>query len=282
MLAALRPLTESRTPQVFTAPLGHVNWIYHHVARNDAQRARIADWVKAAYLPKLESLGYQRKAGEPEDDSLLRSTLAGALAFDYKLPEVRAALLKQGEAALKKNANGRLDLAAANPDLLGDALGVAVQTQGKSAVDALIAELPQTSDPALRNGILGGLASVEDPALAEQVRDFAISKPVKVGEMASLLRAGRDTRAQRDAMWNWFAGHYSQVLGRTGSFAGGYLPMLAGGGGCSTAEAQRLQAFFKPRMNDAAGIARGLAQTTESIELCAALAAKQDPDSIAH
>lgn len=280
VLAALKPLTQSKTSQVFTAPLGRVSWIYHHVAKTDAQRARVADWVKAAYLPKLEALGYQRKPGESEDDSLLRSTLAGALAFDYKLPAVRAALLQQGEAALKKKADGRLDLAAANPDLLGDALGVAVQTQGKSAVDALIAELPQTSDPALRNGILGGLASVEDPALAEQVRDFAISKPVKVGEMASLLRSGRDTEAQRDAMWTWFAGHYPQILKRTGSFAGGYLPMLAAGGGCSSAEAQRVQAFFKPRMNDAAGISRGLAQTTESIELCAALQAKQDPASI--
>jgi alanyl aminopeptidase len=280
VLAALKPLTGSRTSQVFTAPLGQLSWIYHHVAKTDAQRARIADWVKAAYLPKLEALGYQRKPGESEDDSLLRSTLASALAFDYKLPEVRAALLQQGEAALKKKADGRLDLAAANPDLLGDALGVAVQTQGKSAVDALIAELPQTSDPALRNGILGGLAQVQDPALTEQVRDFALSKPVKVGEMAALLRSGRDTLAKRDAMWTWFTGHYPQILKRTGSFAGGYLPMLAAGGGCSSAEAQRLQAFFKPRINDAAGISRGLAQTTESIELCAALQTRQDPASI--
>jgi alanyl aminopeptidase len=280
VLAALKPLTESKTPQVFTAPLAQLDWIYHHVAKTDAQRARVADWVKAAYLPKLESLGYQRKPGESEDDSLLRSTLAASLGLDYKLPAVRAALLQQGEAALKKKADGHLDLAAANPDLLGDALGVAVQTQGKPAVDALIAELPQTSDPALRNGMLAGLAGVEDPALTTEVRDFALSKPVKVGEMASLLRAGRDTEAQRNAMWTWFTGHYPQILKRTGSFAGGYLPMLAAGGSCSTAEAQRLQAFFKPRMDDAAGIARGLAQTTESIELCTALQAKQDPASI--
>ncbi|MBD8872277.1 M1 family metallopeptidase [Rhodanobacter sp. DHB23] len=280
VLAALKPLTASRTSQVATAPLGQLEWIYHHVAKTDAQRARIADWVKAAYLPRLEALGYQRKAGESDDDALLRSTLAGALGLDFKLPEARAELLKQGEAALQKNADGRLNLTAANPDLLGDALGVAVQTQGKVAVDALVAELPQTSDPALRNGILGGLASVEDPALAEQVRDFAISKPVKVGEMASLLRSGRDTQAQRDATWTWFDGHYAQILARTGSFAGGFLPMLAGGGGCSQKEAQRLQSFFGSRMNDAAGISRGLAQTTESIELCAALTARQDPASI--
>jgi len=160
------------------------------------------------------------------------------------------------------------------------ALGMAVQTQGKPAVDALIAALPKTTDAALRNGILDGLASVEDPTLATRVRDFALDKQVKVGEMGSLLMGGRDTRAGRDAMWQWFTDHYREVLGRTGSFAGGYLPRLAAGGGCSTPEVERLQAFFKPRMNDAAGIARGLAQTGESIQLCAALKGAQDPAAI--
>ncbi|TAL73792.1 MAG: M1 family peptidase [Rhodanobacter sp.] len=274
-LAALKPLTASKVRQVAVAPLGQVGWIYHHAARTDAQRAKVAAWVKAAYLPRLEALGYVRRAGESEDAALLRSTLAGTLAFDYKLPQVRTALLKQGEAALKHSADGKLDLAAANPDLLGDALGVAVQTQGKPAVDALIAALPGTSDPALRNGILGGLAHAEAPALVEQVRDFALGKSVKVGEMAMLLRSGRNTLAQRNAMWTWFTGHYPQILKRTGSFAGGYLPMLAAGGGCSTAEAERMQTFFKAHENDAAGISRGLAQTGESIELCSALKDKQ-------
>ncbi|OOG54354.1 M1 family metallopeptidase [Rhodanobacter sp. C03] len=280
VLAALKPLTSSKIREVATAPLGQLGWIYQYEAITDAQRGRLATWAKDAYLPRLEQLGYQRKSGESEGDSLLRSSLASSLAFDFKLPEVRAALLKQGEAALKPKADGRLNLAAADPDLLGDALGVAVQEQGKPAVDALIAELPKTSDAALRNGILGGLASVEDPALTEQVRNFALDKHVKVGEMAMLLRAARDTEAQRDAMWQWFTGHYTQVLARTGSFAGGALPRLSAGGGCSSAEADRLQAFFKPRLNDAAGVDRGLAQTGESIQLCSALKAKQDPAAI--
>jgi len=276
----LQPLTTSKIREVATAPLDQVEWIYRQEATTDAQRARLATWVKDAYLPRLEQLGYQRKAGESEGDALLRSALASSLAFDFKLPEVRAALLKQGEAALKPKPDGRLDLAAADPDLLSDALGMAVQEQGKPAVDALIAELPKTSDAALRNGILGGLTSVEDPALTEQVRDFALTKPVKVGEMVSLLRGGRDTAAQRDAMWQWFTTHYAQVLTRTGSFAGGYLPALAAGGGCSNAEVDRLQGFFKSRMKDADGVDRGLAQTSESIKLCSALKAKQDPIAI--
>jgi len=280
VLTALQPLTTSKIREVATAPLDQVEWIYRQEATTDAQRARLAAWVKDAYLPRLEQLGYQRKAGESESDALLRSALASSLAFDFKLPEVRAALLKQGEAALKPKPDGRLDLTEADPDLLGDALGVAVQEQGKPAVDALIAELPKTSDAALRNAILGGLASVEDPALTEQVRNFALTKPVKVGEMVSLLRGGRDTTAQRDAMWQWFTTHYAQVLTRTGSFAGGYLPALAAGGGCSNAEVDRLQGFFKSRMKDADGVDRGLAQASESIKLCSALKAKQDPTAI--
>jgi len=280
MLAALQPLTGSKIREVATVPLDQATQLYHRIAATDAQRARLAAWAKAAYLPRLEQLGYQRKAGESEDDSLMRSSLASSLAFDFKLPEVRAALLKQGEAALKPKADGHLNLAAADPDLLGDALGVAVQEHGKSAVDALIAELPKTSDPALRNGILGGLASVEDPALTEQVRNFALTKPVKVGEMRMLLSGGRDTLAERDAMWSWFTAHYAQILDRTGSFSGGRLPSMAAGGGCSSAEYDRLQAFFKTREKDAAGIGRGLAQTGESIQLCSALKAKQDPAAI--
>ncbi len=280
VLTALQPLTGSKIREVATAPLGQIAWIYRNEATTDAQRARVAAWAKDAYLPRLEQLGYQRKAGEPEDAALMRSELAGALAFAFKIPEVRAALLKQGDAALKPTADGHLNLAAADPDLLGDALGMAVQEHGKSAVDALIAELPKTSDPALRNGILAGLASVEDPALTEQVRNFALTKPVKVGEMAMLLRASRVTLAQRDAMWTWFTAHYPQILDRTGSFSGGRLPSLAAGGGCSKTEGDRLQAFLKPRLNDAAGIGRGLAQTSESIQLCSALKAKQDSATI--
>jgi alanyl aminopeptidase len=279
-LAALKPLTASKIREVATAPLNQLGWIYHNEATTDAQRGVLADWVRQAYLPRLQQLGYQRKAGESEDSALLRSELAGSLAFTYKLPQVRAALLAQGDAALKPKADGRLNLTAADPDLLGEALGVAVQQHGKSAVDALIAELPKTSDAALRNGILAGLAEANEPAAAEQVRNFALDEKVKVGEMAMLLSGGRDTMAGRNATWQWFTAHYPQILKRTGSFTGSRLPAIAARGGCSASEVSRLQTFFKSRENDAAGITRGLAQTSESIQLCSALKAKQDPAAI--
>jgi alanyl aminopeptidase len=280
VLAALKPLTSSKTREVAIAPLTTFNWIYRNLAQTDAERAKLAAWAKAAYLPRMQQLGYQRKANAADSDSLLRSTLADELALTVKLPEVRAELLKQGDAALKRKADGRLDFAAADADLLGTSLGVAVQERGKPAVDALIAEVPQTSDPALRNAMLDGLSEANDPALTLQVRNFALDKKVKVGEMSMLLHGSRDTRTERDASWQWTTTNYDKIVDRTGSFSGGRLPDLVGGGGCSQDEADRLQAFFKDRAKDVSGAERGLAQASESTLLCHALVRKQDAAAI--
>ena len=274
-LAALRPLTRSTVREVAIAPLDTFEWIRTRLASTAAQHARLAAWATSAYLPRMQQLGYVRKAGETDDDALLRSSLASFLALDVKVPTVRAALLAQGDAVLKRTADGRLDVAAGNPDLLGDALGVAVQERGESVVAELIAQLPQTTDARVRNAILFGLSATEDPALAEQVRNFALDRQVKVGEMAMLLSGSRETPAQRDAAWQWSVAHYDQIVQRTGSFAGGRLPGLMGGGGCAPGEVDRLQAFFQPRLKDVTGAARGLAQTSESIQLCSALKSKQ-------
>ena len=78
-------------------------------------------------------------------------------------------------------------------------------------------------------------------------------------------------------MWDWFTANFDRIVARTGSFGGGRLPALAAAGGCSDAEADRLQAFFELRLKDLSGADRGLAQTGESIRLCSALLQAQSP-----
>jgi len=280
VLAALKPITASKTREVFTAPIPTFSWIMDHEATTDAQRAVLRQWAIDAYKPKLASLGYRKKAGEQDNDTLTRNALVGFLADkDIADKDVRAEMLKQGDAALKLK-DGRLDLDAADPDLLATALGVSVQEHGAPAVDAIIAEVPKTSDPAKRNAMLVALGDASDAAVANKARDFALSKDVKVGEMAMVLAGGRDSEKSRDELWQWFTTNYDKIVARTGSFAGGKLPALAAKGGCSKAEADRLSAFFKPRMGQVSGAERGLAQTSEEILLCSALKDKQDPKSI--
>jgi aminopeptidase N len=279
VLDAMRRLAPSKARAISLAPLDTVEWIYDHEAQTDAQKEAIRDAVAKAYLPRLESLGYRRRAGESADDALTRASLAGTLGLDFKVPQVRAALLQQGEAALQPDENGLPDLGAANPDLLRDALAVAVQEQGKPAVDELIAAIPKTTDPIKRNAMLSALGNAEG-AEADVARNFALTPAVKVGEMFMILRGNRDTAARRKDLWNWFTGHYRKVVDRIGVFAGAYLPRMAAGGSCSQEAAQRVEAFFKPKLAEVPGLDRGLAQTHESIELCAALKSHQNPASI--
>src|SRR5690242_1820926 len=280
VLAAMRELAPSKVRQIALAPLETVGWIYDHEAQSDAQKAAIRNAVVKAYLPRLKALDYQRRAGESADDVLMRGSLASSLGLEFEVPEVRAALLKQGEAALKTGKDGLPDLMAANPDLLRTALSVAVEEKGKPAVDELIAAIPKTTDPVKRNAMLGALSYAKG-AEADVVRDFALSPQVKVGEMGMLLHGDRDTVAERDGLWNWFTAHYDKIVARTGVFSGGYLPMIAAGGSCSDSEAQRVHAYFEPKLSQVPGLKRGLAQTHESIVLCGALKAHQNPASIA-
>jgi alanyl aminopeptidase len=279
VLAAMRELAPSKVRQVALAPLDTVEWIYDHEARTGAQKAAVRGAVAKAYLPRLEALGYHRRGGEPADDVIMRTSLANALGLEFEVPQVRAELLKQGEAALGPGEDGLPDLMAADPDLLRAALSVAVEEKGKPAVDELIAAIPRTTDPVRRNAMLGALGRAQG-AEADVVRNFALSPEVKVGEMGMLLRNGRGTVTKRDGLWKWFIAHYDGIRARVGVFSGGYLPRLAAGGGCSQAEAQRVQAFFEPRLVQVPGLERGLAQTHESIVLCSALEAHQNAVSI--
>lgn len=278
-LAVMRELAPSSVRQVALAPLGTIEWIYQYEARSNAQRAAVRDAVQKAYLPRLVALGYRRRPGESADDALMRIALASALGLTFKVPAARAALLRQGEAALRHGPNGQLDLKAANPDLLAIALAVAVEAHGKPAVDALIRQLGITTDPVQRNAMLVALSHA-DGTQADVARDFALAKPVKVGEMAMVLRGHSRTRAERDRFWHWFTRHYGRIAARSSIFSGGDLPGIASGGGCSRAEADRLTAFFTPRMDELPGTKRGLEQARESIELCTALRAEQNPAAI--
>ncbi|KAF1687338.1 aminopeptidase [Pseudoxanthomonas broegbernensis] len=279
VIEGLRGLARSPSPEVATALLDRFNWIWTHLAADDAQRAALREAASAAFLPRLQALGYRRQPGEAMEDAELRVELAGLLGIRLELPQVRQALLAQAEAVLAGR-DGALDFSAADPDLLGNVLAVAVQERGEPAVSRLIAALGRNGDAVQRNAMIAGLAMARDPAQLRRVRDLALGERVKVGEMAGLLMGGLgDPQIQR-SLWPWFSAHFDRIVARTGVFAAGRLPMLGAAGGCSVAAAERLEAFFQPRLATLSGADRGLAQASESVRLCAALKAAQDPGAI--
>jgi alanyl aminopeptidase len=260
------------------AVLDQLDWLWRHEAASDAQRQRLVAWVRATYLPRLQRLGYRQRKGESEADGELRSLLAERLALVYRLPEVRAALLAQGDRALSQRGQPP-DFAAVDPGLLGAVLGVTVQERGEAAVRALTAQLFRVHDIAVRRALVAGLEYVDTPALAHRVRELALDPRMRGGEIVHLALGRRDTRAQRDAAWQWFVEHHQRLLERLGRISW-VLPELLGQHACTDAESERLQQFFAPRIPDQPALARSLAKTREAIRLCTALRQAQDPGSI--
>ncbi|UUF00443.1 ERAP1-like C-terminal domain-containing protein [Xanthomonas hortorum pv. pelargonii] len=270
VLAALKQLAPSASADVSTALLDRFVWIWRYQAATEAQRGALRKVAEQAYSPRLQQLGYTRRSGRSIDDTTLRASLAGLFALRLQNAQVRKALLAQGDAVLA-GGNGALDFSKANPDLLGTVLAVTAQERGAPAVQALIGALRTHADPAQRNAMITALGTLQDPALLKQARDFALTDAIKVGEMKGLLSRGHSYEASHDSMWAWFTANFDRIVQRSGSFDGGGLPGMGATGSCSVEDADRLDAFFKPRLAKLSGADRGLAQTGETIRLCAAL-----------
>ncbi|MCJ0824534.1 M1 family metallopeptidase [Luteimonas sp. 50] len=277
LLAALQPLAAFGGKDLAVATLDQASWLWRHAATGDRARARLVAWARAAWSPRLESLGIRARAGEPEADRGLRALLAEALALTYRLPEVRAALLPQGDAALSALAAGR------NPgfvpgasDLLPAVLGVAVQERGAPAVQVLAGALAATNDVALRRAIVAALGYADDPGLGTRIRDLALDPRIAGGERIALALGRRDTPAARDASWAWLARPHARLLEHIPPSRVATLPVLLGAEGCSVAEVDRLQAFFGPLLAQRPELAPSLLQAREAIQQCAALKQAQD------
>jgi len=276
VIEAARILAASPTRQVATALIPTLRWINRYNVKTDAERQQLAKVAHDLYLPRLQLLGYVHRTGESQDDTLLRASLADFLGLEIKLPEVRQALLTQADLALKAGTDGRLNLTAVEPELLGTILAVAVQERGKDIQQHLIAELAQNAEPTQRQALLTGIGSATDADGKVHARDLVLDSHVKVGELRTLFPALRDNSGDRDGLWQWFLPHSDALIKRIGAGSSGRLPNMVGGSGCSQADADRLTAFFEPRLKTLVGAERGLAQTREVALLCKALADKQD------
>ncbi len=269
VLDAIGQLAGAKTREAAFALDAELVWIRTHLADATA-RAAIDAEIERLYLPRLQALGYLRRAGESEDAALLRADLVELLARKADSPTVRAALLAQGKAVLAGDGKGRLRFAAANYDLLGTVLAVTVQELGAPAVDALIAELARTGDANLRLSMVMALGASTDPALGERVREFAIGDAVQVSETARVLGVQQYDPRNRAALWNWFQRRYAAVVAHTPAFVHGKLPELVAGGWCTREQARQVARFFARDAARVDGTAQGLLRAEEAIDLCAA------------
>ena len=270
LLEAMPALASADTPQVATALLDSYLWIREQLVDEKA-RPQLDAWAASLYAPRMQTLGWRRKEGESLTVTTLRSRLATFLALSLYDPGARKALGTQGRAALGLDGTDTVDLTRADPDLLSDALQVAVQDGGAAAFDAALHAFEASRNTRHRYALLAALGSTRDPQLAARARAYGLTDAVQLGEMRMLYGAQMGEKENRAATWQWLTQNYDALRKRLSPFAQSSLPAMFSEGRCDAAAADGLSAFFAPRVGDLIGGERGLRQTLERIQQCAAL-----------
>ena len=266
-LALAEALRNEREPLVVNNVVGTFSTIRESIA-SDADRAALEKWIRAYLQPLVKRLGWTPKAGEPDEDRVLRSSALAALVDAGN----DLAISREARKLLERDMAGKAPL---DPTMRRTAIGLAAAAGDAKLYDAYLKEMKRAKTPDEYYNYFYGLASFRDPALIRRTLDFALSPEVKNQDAGGLIaRAITASPEGREIGWTWVEQNWDRIQAK--------LPERMQGGVTATARvfcdrdsAARVKAFFDAHPVPSA--ARRNAQSLERIGQCVALRELQSP-----
>jgi alanyl aminopeptidase len=227
------------------------------------------DSVEQAFLdivrPRFAKLGDASDSGS----NLLRQRMQRFLTIIAKDPIMREQLAEQ--AAARLGLDGDPDPSAAPASQLETIFSVGVQDIGESFFDLLVEQAIASENPAFRDSATGALGRVEDPMLVGKLQAILLTGKFKGVEFRDIVRRQMARRASIEPTYTWLKENTETIIGMMpGALTGGIVPTL-GRSFCTADRADEWHAFITSHADKLPGYERDLAQSTESIRLCAAL-----------
>ena len=209
--------------------------------------------------------------GEPNDagSALLRERMLRFMIVVAKDQAMRAPLAEQ--AAARIGMDGPPDPAAAPASELETILSVGVQDLGEPFFDRLLEMTIASEDPQFRGAATGALARVEDPALVTKLQDAVMAQSFKGTESLGIVFRQMARAATTELTYRWVVDNQDDVINMIPeSFRSRIVPAL-GNSFCSVEKADEWEAFVVSHADKLPGYERSLAQSLESVRLCAGL-----------
>jgi hypothetical protein len=150
---------------------------------------------------------------------------------------------------------------------------VAVEDGGAAIFDVALRRLEAEKDGAVRGQLLAAIARARDPALVAraQALDLAADRPVS--ELLFVSTRQASIPALEQVGWDAFRRGADKKAERNPAWAP-FQPQTASRF-CDAARLAEVRSFFGPRAERLPAMARPLAESIESIELCIAAVAAQ-------
>ena len=229
--------------------------------------AYAAHWQRALG-ERGRALGWQAQASDSDDTRLLRAELLPVLADLGDDAELRrqATLLAQrwltAPASLEAAQRGAVLSSAA---LAGDS----------ALFDAYRAALAASQNRAERQDLLAALGAFKAPDLAARALALLLDPAVDIREaQRPIMSAHNADPALREGLLNFIQMNFGALVKTLGRDEPTWLPSYVNQG-CNEADAQRMEAVFRPQAAKFPGGVRALTQALESVRMCAAWRARQ-------
>lgn len=245
------------------------SFIYHRVAKNDEQKAKLAKLNRDLYGQRLTELGLENKKDDAVNTIKLRNDLINFLAKEGEDKAVRQYLTDMAVAYTGYQEDGNIHPKRADSNVIGTALQVATEDLGTPFAKHLKMLLESSNDGTVRGRLLGGLGAVKDPQYAAELRELILSETLRDNEIYSILLGQLNDEDLQGPMWEWFKTNIDAVKTRIPPFGQHRMPII-GQYFCSAPMKKDYMEFFKPIVDELAGAPRPYQQTIESIELCMA------------
>lgn len=169
---------------------------------NDEAKAKLHQFIASLARNQYNALGWDKKEGEPETDTLLRSTIIPIMLSSEEPDVITEAVRRFSTTPLEE-----LDA-----DLRPTIIATAVKQRLPGIVDSLLAAYQVSNQASLRDDIAAGLTATRDITVIERLagilQDTTVVRPQDfLHWFAWLLR----NRYGREYMWVWIREHWTWV-----------------------------------------------------------------------
>ena len=265
-LKALPTVTRSESWRVAMAPLGDMYKIKTFVA-TPAQRSKLESMQQGWYqsqVVRLDAITHRSN-----DEEQFRAMAISTLALSAQDPTTRSTLSAAGAAYLGFEADEKIHPQAVDANLRLTALKVASEELGKPYNALLWRHFQKADNAQLRQYLLLAMAWSPDPDSARMAQERILSPELRDNEIIYLYRGLMAREKHRQSTWQWSKENIRAVLERIPAWRKGQLPFQFSSF-CTREEAEDVERFFSPIISSLESGPRSLANTLETIRLCAA------------
>jgi aminopeptidase N len=242
-----------------------LNFINDHMV-TDADRQQFQAWLRNAFSPMMQQLGYSARSSDTPEQKLKRAILFRTLGNVAQDP----AVIQEAKTLVQQYMK---DPTSVDPTLAGAVVSVASRHGDAELYQQYKAELQKVKSPQQYYRFFYGLAEFPQPALIRQTLASTLTPEVRGQDLYVLINLLSNPSSQNMA-WDFMRQNFDEIMKKTGGGLGGVGVFLYGAQSfCSAEKAGEVKQFFD--QHPFPGTERNQREAIESINACVGLGGQE-------